>query len=1273
MAYLAEIIVCLLLVGLVVALAWKFSGLHLNGASRSFYGAIREWEQALGVADRYETPWLLMLGDSEQSEALLRGWGLSSTAQPAWFGRWWYGPDGAVLVVPTALFSHGERASVQLKLWRQLLELLLQARANRPLDALIWCCDLEQLAADQDSAAAGLAARRKFIDLQQRLGLSLPVYLLLSGLESQPGASDLFDVLPASALSTPFGWTSPYSLQTAWHPDWISQGLGLIEQTLAELLVEVGTLRGQLSADLYLLPQQLQRLHDPLRSLCDPVFQGNAMGEAPRLRGLYFSAQAKPTQPPADADPFADDQLLATTPPFFTQRLWRQRIIAEQGLAQPINRILQLRQRWQRLVGLGAAALGIIWLIGMLWIWHWHSDTAEQLNALLHDNQSHSPTTFDDDASRQRIASFWHLLEAAPGWQLSAAILPGSWFSSLDQQLAQELRARARLQLFAPIKEKLQDELNDLIAPQPPEHADAGSSASEDAYRAAMQVLEQTLSLETRNKRFTQSLQSDQRPLDDGIALANDLFGLNLQPKNLPQQGEYNSLLASSELPLATPLQLGPLKAQIAARYLNSMRGWLDILFASADFGEIAGPLNSNLRALQGGQRNSLAELEELNNSIDQLRQLIALTNAAWSQSVGAELTPGYQAGLERARQSPLIGPAAVEQIERYAETSKRTFHDRWLERGEDQQGILRQQSGGGLDLQANLEKLDQGVATLLHQDFSQTALNQINAPSLSGEGLRDLDGAKLDAALHYHDNYLAWLQQEIAGIPAAYRKALISAARAATSDAMWQSLNAASAVNTGSTGLVDPHATFDLPADKALQVLQVFSEIGDNRQTEVLRRELNTRALNDLHRAMVEINSLLLFRQPIDFSQWDGTRNLSLRSFRETDPQALKLQLTRQFTLIGESLNTAKPALDWLNVERDRLTVSDSETLDSFSDMADELKKYADQNPASSPLLYQQLVLRDFNDMELSTCSKSLAASILPMGNGNLARLARTAHDQAQQRCDSLQNYSAAVAWTRLSDYFNTYLAGRFPFGNQSAVDANPDRVREFLDLIDKNLPSAYSGLENNHSAKAPGAAEFLFTLQNARAWLGPLLLRDKEGLRGLDLEVRWRTDRDEERGADQVIDWSLATGAREVGYPAEGVSHANWTVGEPVRLALRWAKGSAQRPIDDPRQSALAVADLQASWSYEGTWALLRFIRANQANDHFTTLDGGDRPLALQLPLRSLARSDSSALMFMRVSLKAIGGKQPLTLSPLPTSVPASPYGSVYPLPVASNETPP
>ena len=46
-----------------------------------------------------------------------------------------------------------------------------------------------------------------------------------------------------------------------------------------------------------------------------------------------------------------------------------------------------------------------------------------------------------------------------------------------------------------------------------------------------------------------------------------------------------------------------------------------------------------------------------------------------------------------------------------------------------------------------------------------------------------------------------------------------------------------------------------------------------------------------------------------------------------------------------------------------------------------------------------------------------------------------------------------AATAWNDLANYFNQYLAGRFPFSQDvRASDADPARVQHFLEIIDKH-----------------------------------------------------------------------------------------------------------------------------------------------------------------------------------------------------------------------------
>lgn len=1268
MAYASAILIVILLLIVGLAVLWRLSLLHLNGASRSFHGAIREWEQELGVHDRYETPWLLMLGDEAFSTPLLKSWGLRPADKPGWYGRWWYGPDGAVLAVPEALFSHGEGASIQLKLWRQLLKLLLQARAHRPLDGVIWLHALESL--QQQEPGAGQAARRKFLDLQQRLGLSLPVYLIIGGAEDQPGITELIEALPPAGRETSLGWSSTYPVNAPWHAQWITDALHTLKDSLSESIVELGALKGQVSADLYLLPERLQALSEPLQALCDPVFQGNALGEAPRFRGLYFSAAPLNNERPQDNDPFADEHDQPAPAPLFSHRLWRQRIIAEQGLAQPIRRILDLRQRWHRTVAIGAGALGILWFCGMLWAWNVRSADADRLATLLHDDQILVLNGSVDDIARKRINSLWQLLTRAPRWNFHSVALPGSWFSPLNHDLTEVLRQRARQQLFIPVQDKLFAELAALSAPRALGARGNSEASTEEYYKRATYILERGQGLESQHKRFALVLEGDLRPLDDSSALANELFGLNLQGQQLFFDAFYNHSLMRLPLPQATALSLSQAKDQVSAGYLAAMRTWLDRLFGSDGFALTAGYLNKHLRELQAGQRNSLSDLESLSEHIDQLRQLIALTNVAWSQSAGSELTPGYQAMLERSRQSALIGPQVVIQVENYADSLRRTFHDRWLERGSDQLGILRQQKGGSLELQSHVEKLDLSIEALMRQDFTQAALSHADNRANAIASLRNLDTQALDDALRYYASYQAYLQQDVTELPAYYRKAVIGAAQDATTTAMWQRLNE-SPPNPLQSSPLGAGQAFDLPADKALEVLHVFVALSDTGHADNLRRELNGRALSDIHRTAANVDALPLFRQPMDFNHWDGSRNLALTQYREPDQQSLKLSLNRQFKLIGDELSASRNAMDWLNTQRSHLLPSEADTLDGYLGLALDMKKYNEENPTSSPLLYEQLVNRDYNQMDIGNCATVLAAVILPQGNGKLSALAHTSREQAQQRCNNLQVGTAAQAWQQLSRYFNQYLAGRFPFAfDGTAADANPDRVREFLNLIDTHLPVAMTGLDSSYGPDSPVARDFLEHLKDARLWLGPLLQRDKEGLRGLDLEIRWRTDREDERGADQVIDWNFSAGNRNVSYPGQITSQTRWSVGEPVNLALRWAKGSSQRPISDPRQAALAVSEMQASWTYDGPWALLRFIRANQAVERFPAADNSDRPLALQLPVRSLARSDSSALMFLRLSLKPIGGQQALAMTPLPVSAPASPFGPTANPPLAGVE---
>lgn len=175
----------LLLVIIVVAVWWLRT--QSGAAIRSFYASVRHMERDQGNLDRYQMPWLLMLGDEVQGTQLVTEWRLQPTDKPAWFGRWWSDPEGAVLVVPQALFLPDDGMHLQRGSWWRLLGLILRLRSKRPLDAVVWTVPVSRLSNLEQATQLGLAARRRFIDLLQRFGLSVPVYVIVTGLEELPG------------------------------------------------------------------------------------------------------------------------------------------------------------------------------------------------------------------------------------------------------------------------------------------------------------------------------------------------------------------------------------------------------------------------------------------------------------------------------------------------------------------------------------------------------------------------------------------------------------------------------------------------------------------------------------------------------------------------------------------------------------------------------------------------------------------------------------------------------------------------------------------------------------------------------------------------------------------------------------------------------------------------------------------------------------------------------------------------------------------------------
>ncbi|MCU1749094.1 type VI secretion protein IcmF/TssM N-terminal domain-containing protein [Pseudomonas sp. 6D_7.1_Bac1] len=1244
--------VLLLLTVLLVAVWWLRT--QSGAAIRSFYLSVRHMEQEQGTQDRYQIPWLLMLGNETQGTQLCAQWRLQPTDKPAWFGRWWSDPEGAVLVVPQALFLPDEGLNLQRGGWWRLLGLIVRLRSKRPLDAVIWTVPISQLSDPEQAASLGLAARRRFIDLLQRFGLSLPVYVVITGMEELPGFQELIGALPAEARERALGWSSPHSPEAVWQSQWSDQALDQVHRALSESIIEIGALCGHLSSELFALPDRFEALRRTLQTLLEPVFQGNAQGEAPRFRGIYFTANQAPE---STQDSFsAYDTVLQQSA--FARQLWQRRIVAERGVAQVVPRILRLRQRWQRVTGVVALVVGLVWAIGMVWVWHDSVKDAHELSRLLQGAQKNYVAVTDEahrlEPTRRNVESFWRVLERAPRWSFTSVVFPTSWFSSLDTQMEDELRLTAQRHLLVPLQELLVSDLAQLKTIRNTErrlNVESEDPAQWQNYVKAKELVERAVRLEQQNQWFNQALNNSRAPLDDLVLLSNNALSLNLNVGTLRRAAFYNRVLLNADTSGLKALDLTTERSTIGTNFTGLMEGWLDQYFLADNFVRQAGYLKLHLERLEAGSGNSLSELEDVRALIDDLQALIGLTNSAWGRGKGQDLVPGYRELMDKVRQSTLLGPQLEQQLDMQASKLQQSFRDQWIAQAGSRGNLLVQQGSGQLVLQEQVSQLENAVRALFKRDFVAVALREGDS-DLSASQSQNVDSDGLDSALNDFASYKSYANEELPRIPPAYRGALLQAAEGAAAKAMWLSLQ-----DQGGQG--QQGAGFNVQVPQAVALQKAFIEVHRSDLATRLQSSLNRRALAEVASGLNEIVAQPVFSERTSIGRWDGSKNLGLQLYGASDVQDLKLSLKQQFDTMLNIAEQRTPALEWLKVQQQNLSGLDYERVVQFSALNDELLKYKDQNPASSAAQIEQLVSRDFIEMDAGSCVQILQTANVPGGRGTIALRAQELQQAAMQRCQSLQQQQASAAWNDLANYFNQYLAERFPFANGiQASDADPARVQHLLELIDKRLPVAQAGLLLSRTPERLAAEDFLNRLKQASTWLGPLFVRDKSGILGVEMDVRWRTDREEEHGADQVIAWGLNTGNQQVSYPGEAQQNLRWMVGQPVRLTLRWARNGPQRPVNDPLQPNLVIRDLEAGWEYGGPWSLLRLMRSHQSNQRQPSMDYTDFPLTLRLPVTALSSIEEPTQMFMRLSLMTQGSKLPLSIQPLPTRAPRSPF---------------
>ncbi|MDW8370739.1 MAG: type VI secretion system membrane subunit TssM [Geminicoccaceae bacterium] len=337
----------------------------------------------------YELPWYVMIGPpgSGKTTALVQSGlafplgapedlrGVGGTRHCDWLFT-----EEAVLVDTAGRYTTRESdPEVDAAAWGEFLELLRRHRPRQPLNGVLVALSVTDLL---DAGRTGLeharAIRARLDELETKLGLRLPVYLLITKLDLVAGFAETLGELSEGERGQVWGVTLPVETAPEALRGALAEGLDQLVAQLERLLPERLGAERELERRARILgfPAQLAALAPEILKLLDGLVADHGWARAPYLRGVYLTS-ATQAGTPVDRLVAAIARSMGLPEPalqpqaadrsFFLTRLLREVVFAEASLVarDPVRERREALRRGAALAGLALVSAGAIGG----WVW----------------------------------------------------------------------------------------------------------------------------------------------------------------------------------------------------------------------------------------------------------------------------------------------------------------------------------------------------------------------------------------------------------------------------------------------------------------------------------------------------------------------------------------------------------------------------------------------------------------------------------------------------------------------------------------------------------------------------------------------------------------------------------------------------------------------------------------------------------------------------------------------------------------------------------------
>lgn len=262
----------------------------------------------------YEQPWYVIIGPpgAGKTTALLNsglkfplaaemGQGAVAGVGGTRLCDWWFTENAVLIDTAGRYTTQDSNAAVDRAGWDAFLDLLRRTRPRQPLNGVIVAIALSDIASapNDERVAHARAVRRRIKELEERLSIRLPVYLLFTKSDLIAGFAEFFDDLDRDRREQVWGVTFPFGKGASAPVAQFPEELQLLVDSLNDRLFD--RLQAEQSPERRALiagfPTQIASLAQPLQAFLTEAFGGSRLDPAPLLRGVYFASGVQEGSP----------------------------------------------------------------------------------------------------------------------------------------------------------------------------------------------------------------------------------------------------------------------------------------------------------------------------------------------------------------------------------------------------------------------------------------------------------------------------------------------------------------------------------------------------------------------------------------------------------------------------------------------------------------------------------------------------------------------------------------------------------------------------------------------------------------------------------------------------------------------------------------------------------------------------------------------------------------------------------------------------------------